>query len=116
MTEISTDVFAHGLAAGLSASAFLAAIVVLSTEWGVADALALLASFVVILATVVVGAPMLSDISTAAEDHQVVTSLFASVLGLMFLRQVALGFVPPTLAATRASAKLIPLLWAQNQD
>jgi preprotein translocase subunit SecD len=70
MTEISTDVFAHGLAAGLTASAFLAAIVVLSTEWGgVADALALLASFVIILATVVVGAPMLSDISTAAEDH-----------------------------------------------
>jgi hypothetical protein len=34
MTEISTDVFAHGLAAGLTASAFLAAIVVLSTEWG----------------------------------------------------------------------------------
>jgi hypothetical protein len=53
---------------------------------------------------------MLSDISTAAEDHQVVTSLFASVLGLMFLRQVALGSVPPTLAATRASAIPIPLL------
>jgi hypothetical protein len=59
---------------------------------------------------VVVGAAVLSDISTAAEDHQVVTSLFASVLGLMFLRQVAFGSVPPTLAATRASAIPIPLL------
>jgi hypothetical protein len=39
-----------------------------------------------------------------------------AVVGLMFLRQVARGFVPSTLAAIRASAKLIRLLQAQDQE
>ncbi len=86
MGSVAGDVFAYALAAGLSATAFLATVIVLATQRGTANALALLVGVWVVLAPAMVGAAWVSDLVTGAGGNQVVVSLVQLALGLMLLR------------------------------
>ncbi len=86
MESVATDVFAYGLAAGLSGTAFLATVIVLSTEQGVANATALLAGVWLVLGVAVVGAALLADLVIGAGGDQLVIALVQLLLGLWLLQ------------------------------
>lgn len=85
MAEIGSDVFAYGLAAGLSVTALLATIIVLATDRGPVNALSLFVGFIVVLAPAVIAAALLSDLATGAGGQQVVARLVKLTLGLLLL-------------------------------
>ena len=86
MPNVTADVFAYGLAAGLSGTAFLATVIVLSTQQGVANAVGLLAGVWLVLGVAVVGAALLADVVIGAGGDQVVVALVQLLLGLWLLQ------------------------------
>ena len=85
MADIAADVLAYGLAAGLSGTAFLATAIVLSTDRGPANAVALLVGFLVVLVPAVVAAAILTDVLTAPGGQQVVVTSVQLALGILLL-------------------------------
>jgi hypothetical protein len=85
VTDVAADVFAYGLAAGLSGSAFLATVLVLSTGRGVVNALSLLVGFAAVLAVAVAGSALATDVITGGGGQQIVASAVKLALGLLLL-------------------------------
>jgi len=85
VTDIASDVFAYGLAAGLSGTAFLATVMVLATDRGVANGAALLGGFAIALAAALAGAALLADLLTQAGGQQLIVTLVKLALGLFLL-------------------------------
>jgi len=85
MTELAADVFAYGLAAGLSGSAFLATVILLATEAGARSAAGLLAGVVLVLAAAALLAAVAADIVVGAGGSLVVATLLKLGLGVVLL-------------------------------
>lgn len=85
MTDIGSDVFAYGLAAGLSGTAFLATVLVLATERGPTNAGAFLVGFAGVLGAAVLGAVLAADLVTGAGGQQRVATLVKLLLGVLLL-------------------------------
>jgi hypothetical protein len=85
MIELAPDVFAYGLAAGLSGSAFLAAVILLATDDGVPNTAALLGGVALVLAAAAALAALAADLVLSAGGQLVVMSLIKLALGVLLL-------------------------------
>jgi hypothetical protein len=105
MADAASDVFAYGLVAGLSGTAFLATVILLGTERGVANVLALLAGIVLVLAGAVVVAALAADLVVGAGGQLWLTSVIKLALGL-FLLSLAWRVRPSSGGGPALQAKL----------
>ena len=85
MSEAASEIVAYGLAAGLSVSAFLATVVLVSTARGVVNGISFIAGFLVGVGAVCVGVALLAGLLTPESGDRTLQSVLKLVLGLVLL-------------------------------